>query len=98
MTIAVAVSGGIDSLVAAHVLKKEHGSVLGIHFQTGYEEKQHRHTDNSSAFGNRGQKTDVSRLQALMGSLDIPLKIIDCRREFENRIVDYFLRSYASGR
>lgn len=98
MTTAVAVSGGIDSLVAAHLVKKEHGSIFGIHFQTGYEEKQHPHTDKSPASESRGRETYASRLQALMGSLDIPLKIIDCRREFENRIVNYFLRSYASGR
>lgn len=98
MTIAVAVSGGIDSLVAAHLLKKEHGSVFGIHFQTGYEEKQHPHTDDPPAPVSRGQETYARRLQALADSLDIPLLIIDCRREFENRIVEYFLRSYTSGR
>lgn len=35
--VAVALSGGIDSLVAAFLLKQQHFDVFGIHFITGYE-------------------------------------------------------------
>lgn len=38
-TIAIAVSGGIDSLAAAYLLKKQGHDVIGIHFVTGYEVK-----------------------------------------------------------
>ena len=38
--IAVALSGGIDSLVAAYLLKKQGADLVGIHFQTGYENKK----------------------------------------------------------
>ncbi len=38
--IAIALSGGIDSLVAAYLLKKQNVDLFGIHFQTGYENKQ----------------------------------------------------------
>ncbi len=36
-TVAVALSGGIDSMVAAFLLKKQAYDVTGIHFVTGYE-------------------------------------------------------------
>ena len=36
-TTAVAISGGIDSLMAAHLLKKQDHRVVGLHFLTGYE-------------------------------------------------------------
>ena len=36
-TIAVAVSGGVDSLMAAYLLKQQGHNVIGIHFLTGYE-------------------------------------------------------------
>ena len=34
---AIAVSGGIDSLVAAHLLKEQGHNIIPIHFTTGYE-------------------------------------------------------------
>ena len=34
---AIALSGGIDSLVAAYLLKKQGHNIIGIHFITGYE-------------------------------------------------------------
>ncbi|MCK5312971.1 MAG: tRNA 2-thiouridine(34) synthase MnmA [Desulfobacteraceae bacterium] len=61
--VAIALSGGIDSLVAAHILKKDYQEVFGIHFSTGYEDKNFdlssieeqldieiRHVDLSSIF------------------------------------------------
>ena len=35
--VAIALSGGIDSLVAGYLLKQKYKNVFGIHFQTGYE-------------------------------------------------------------
>ncbi len=36
--VAVALSGGIDSLVSGYLLKQKYNSVFGIHFTTGYEQ------------------------------------------------------------
>ena len=35
--VAVALSGGVDSLVAGHLIKQAHKNVFGIHFTTGFE-------------------------------------------------------------
>ncbi len=35
--IAIAISGGIDSLMTAYLLKEQGHSIIGIHFITGYE-------------------------------------------------------------
>lgn len=37
LVVAVALSGGVDSLVSAYLLKKQFKQVFGIHFITGYE-------------------------------------------------------------
>ncbi len=44
-TVAVAVSGGVDSLMAAYLLKEQGHPVVGLHFLTGYE-SEHRNIDS----------------------------------------------------
>ncbi|MCF8092160.1 MAG: tRNA 2-thiouridine(34) synthase MnmA [Desulfotignum sp.] len=39
-TIAVAVSGGVDSLISAFLLKQQYSRVFGLHFTTGYETRK----------------------------------------------------------
>jgi len=40
-TTAIAISGGIDSLVAAYLLKKQGHNIFGVHFITGFEKDSH---------------------------------------------------------
>ena len=39
-SVAVAISGGVDSLIAAHLLKSQGHKVVGFHFVTGFETEQ----------------------------------------------------------
>ena len=39
IVIAVALSGGVDSLVAGYILKNRYKNIFGIHFTTGYEKE-----------------------------------------------------------
>jgi tRNA-specific 2-thiouridylase len=90
MSVAVALSGGIDSLVAAHLLKKSHDKVFGIHFQTGYEKTRHRQSGHNS-------NPSVAKITEMARQLGIQLYIADCRQAFENHIVKYFAQSYQNG-
>ncbi|MEA3428810.1 MAG: tRNA 2-thiouridine(34) synthase MnmA, partial [Thermodesulfobacteriota bacterium] len=76
---AIAISGGIDSLVAAYLLKKQGCKVIGIHFITGYETQS------------------VNIISHIADKLDISIKILDCCKEFKQKVVDYFIQSYMSG-
>jgi tRNA-specific 2-thiouridylase len=79
--IAVAVSGGIDSLTAAFLLKNQGFQVKGIHFLTGFESDRQW-----------GQKVGD-----LFAPLGIPVHILDCRAEFKSEVVDYFIQAYLAG-
>ncbi len=79
-TIAVAVSGGIDSLMAAHLLKKTGHSVFGLHFTTGFE------------------PLPASGLAHLQKQLGIPVHTVDLNTAFQQKVIDYFTRTYSGGR
>lgn len=82
---AVALSGGIDSLVTAFLLKQQGVDIFGIHFITGYE-------------GADGLHTPPHRIAHLSRLLDIPIHSMDIREQFEKRVVNYFIDTYMSGK
>ncbi|OQX24123.1 MAG: tRNA 2-thiouridine(34) synthase MnmA [Desulfobacteraceae bacterium IS3] len=82
-TTAIAISGGIDSLVAAYLLKDAGHDVVGVHFTTGYE---------------RESSVQISRQIRNIGDrLGIKTEIADCSSEFKSKVVDYFIRTYLNG-
>lgn len=78
---AVSLSGGVDSLVAAYLLKNEGHYLIGLHFTTGY-----------------GTDQTTININKIAKQLDIPIKIIDCAAEFKSKVVDYFTKTYLSGK
>jgi len=90
--IAVALSGGVDSLVAGYLLKKQGYSVFGVHFITGYESPPEAAPcpDPASAA--------ADRIGPIAEQLGIELHIVDVRTEFEQRVVRYFTRTYREGK
>jgi tRNA-specific 2-thiouridylase len=81
--IAVAVSGGVDSLTAAYLLKQEFDEIIAIHFLTGFEDVL------------PGRATHLVR--TIGERLHIPLHVLDLSATFKNEVVDYFTATYLSG-
>jgi tRNA-specific 2-thiouridylase len=81
-TVAIAISGGVDSLVAAHLIGRQTNERFGLHFLTGYE------TDAAAT---------VARIDALCRRLNLPLHTIDVSASFASTVVDYFAQAYESG-
>jgi tRNA-uridine 2-sulfurtransferase len=98
--VAIALSGGIDSLVAAALLKEQGHQVIGLHFITGYESGfQNLPAHSTSNRDPAGIESRARRLLVpMVAPLDIPIHIIDLRREFQSRVVDYFVGTYQQGR
>jgi tRNA-specific 2-thiouridylase len=89
-TIAVAVSGGVDSMMAAHLLTSRGHRVFGIHFVTGYEVSGGRRRPRAGPC--------ASAIDGIGRQLGIDVVLHDCREEFERRVIQYFVRTYSSGR
>jgi len=81
--IAVALSGGIDSLIAAKLLIQQGHPVVGIHFHTGYESP-----DNPSP---------RQLAEQLSSRLGIDVYLMDVVQPFQETVVNYFVRTYLSG-
>lgn len=88
--VAVAVSGGVDSLAAACLLKKNGCKIVAIHFLTGFEPVEGSQNDADP-------QTVAEKIGAVCKQIDIPLTILDLSSEFQTRVVDYFIHAYGRG-
>ena len=89
-TTAIAISGGVDSLMAAWFLKEQGHDLIGIHFITGFETDFFRTRDPHQA-------ENRLKIDGIGKQLGIPVEIVDIRTEFQKEIVDYFIESYKQG-
>jgi tRNA-specific 2-thiouridylase len=87
--VVVGLSGGVDSSVAAYLLKKEGFDVIGV-FMKNWEEDD---TDDYCA-----AKKDMADAQSVAEQLNIPFKQINFSAEYWEHVFEYFLHEYRSGR
>ena len=88
--IVVALSGGVDSSVAALLLKNQGHDVIGLFMRNWY--------DQDLTINNECPWTqDSNDALEVCNQLDIPFQIIDLSKEYKEKIVDYMLREYANG-
>ncbi|MBN2580725.1 MAG: tRNA 2-thiouridine(34) synthase MnmA [Pirellulales bacterium] len=87
--IVLAMSGGVDSSVAACLLREEGHEVLGVFMRHGVEGSE-RGTGCCSA-------ADAADARRVADRLGIPFYALNFDRQFE-RIIDYFVAEYSAGR
>ena len=85
----VGMSGGVDSSVAAFLLKEKGYEVIGVTMRT-WENACEKMTDDENQAVN-----DAARVAEKLG---IPHYVVDFRKEFEDRVIKYFVSEYKSGR
>lgn len=90
--ICVGMSGGVDSSVAAHLLKKEGYDVIGLTFR-GWPQDC-RSLEEDKCCGPQA----VMDARMVAHSLDIPYYVIDEIDTFRREVMDYFAAEYQRGR
>jgi tRNA-specific 2-thiouridylase len=89
--IVVAMSGGVDSSVAAALLVREGHEVIGA-FMKNWSETADPCTGECAW---KEERADALRVAALLG---IPFETFDFEREYGDAVVEYMTREYAAGR
>jgi tRNA-specific 2-thiouridylase len=92
--VVVALSGGVDSAVAAGLLAREGYDVVGITMRLWTVEDPE--APRSSKRCCSVEDTDDARRAA--GVIGIPHYVLNMEREFHDRVIDYFVSEYARGR
>lgn len=87
----VGLSGGVDSSVAAYILKEQGYEVIGLFMKNWH--------DDSVTISNECPWLEDSNDAMLVAEkLGIPFQVVDLSEQYKDRIVDYMFREYELGR
>ena len=95
--VAVAMSGGVDSSVAAALLKEKGYEVIGVTMKVWDGETLPANGTRHACYG-PGEEEDLEDARKVAQVLGIPLYIFDLRQEYKIEVLDYFCHEYLSGR
>jgi tRNA-specific 2-thiouridylase len=92
MRIVVAMSGGVDSSVAAALLCREGHDVIGLSMQL------YDHSNGETRFGSCCTIDDLYDARRVAGKIGIPHYIVNFEHKFNEHVISDFVREYAAGR
>ncbi|MBE5741621.1 MAG: tRNA 2-thiouridine(34) synthase MnmA [Clostridiales bacterium] len=87
-TVVVGLSGGVDSSVAAYLLKQQGYNVIGL-FMVNWEETDEQ--DNCTA------EQDFEDVKRVANKIGIPYYTVNYAKEYRDRVFSYFLEEYEKG-
>jgi len=92
----VGMSGGVDSSVAALLLKKAGYEVIGVTMQISADDVP-AGVRKLACYG-ENEAEEIKDIEAVARRIGIDFHVVDLKKEFEARILTYFREEYASGR
>jgi tRNA-specific 2-thiouridylase len=94
----VAMSGGVDSSVAAALLVEQGYEVIGVTMQLWDYSQNNESCDPNSKFDTCCSLDDVADARMVAHILKIPFYVFDYQEDFKKNVVDYFTEEYLKGR
>ena len=91
MRIVIAMSGGVDSSVAAALLAEQGHDVIGLSMQL-YDQR------GDQAFGRCCTLDDLHDARRVAAALGFPHYIVNFEEQFRSTVIDNFVTEYAAGR
>ena len=92
--VVVGMSGGVDSSVAAWLLKKQGYDVIGVTMQIWQDELLEQQEENGGCCG----LSAVDDARRVAERLQIPYYVMNFKKEFKENVMDYFVQEYIDGR
>ncbi|MBR1392151.1 MAG: tRNA 2-thiouridine(34) synthase MnmA [Lachnospiraceae bacterium] len=92
--VVVGMSGGVDSSVAAYLLKEQGYDVIGVTMQIWQDEDETAMEENGGCCG----LSAVDDARRVAQRLEIPYYVMNFKQEFRKHVMDYFVREYLAGR
>lgn len=89
--VVVGLSGGVDSSVAAYILKQQGYDVIGL-FMINW------HDTTGTLYGDCAWKDDLVFAELVARKLEIPLHTVDLSEHYKKRVVEYMFSEYEKGR
>jgi tRNA-specific 2-thiouridylase len=97
MRVVVAMSGGVDSSVAASLLAQAGHEVIGLSMQL-FDQRDQRDPQAPEAFGSCCSLDDLHDARRVAAALGIPHYIVNFEERFQASVVRNFVSEYAAGR
>lgn len=92
--VVVGMSGGVDSSVAAYLLKEQGYDVIGVTMQIWQDEEPSVMEENGGCCG----LSAVEDARRVASQLGISFYVMNFKKEFKKEVIDYFIEEYRQGR
>lgn len=92
--VVIGMSGGVDSSVAAYILKEQGYDVIGVTMQIWEKEDRCSVENNGGCCG----ASAIEDARNVADYLDIPYYVLNFRNDFKKSVIDYFIHEYMQGR
>ncbi|MFA6989258.1 MAG: tRNA 2-thiouridine(34) synthase MnmA [Candidatus Gastranaerophilaceae bacterium] len=97
MKIIVGMSGGVDSSVAALLLKQAGHDVVGVTMSIWNENNKIKGGNKNACYG-PDEKEDIEEAKRICHEIGIPFHVFDCVEQYEKIVLENFKEEYLSGR